>query len=101
MGGIQDEEDLLFCASLVHSFSINCISSRRKKYKSWIHQGRDLWTFINSEEKQITDTGEVFAKPQWSHDGRWLLYQRKAPPQSNEQEQQLEIWAYQILKTRI
>ena len=33
------------------------------------------WTFIDGKETQVTDSGKVFAKPQWSADGDWLIYQ--------------------------
>ncbi|MCT8138409.1 hypothetical protein H1D32_12025 [Anaerobacillus sp. CMMVII] len=56
----------------------------------------DLWIFHNNEEEQITSTGKVFATPNWSKDGKWLLYQTEAPSEFHKNEQQVEVWAYQI-----
>jgi hypothetical protein len=56
----------------------------------------DLWLLINNEEKRVTNTGNVFSKPKWSHDGKWLVYQEEAPAEFENNKQQTEVWAFQI-----
>lgn len=55
----------------------------------------NLWVLINGEKKQITNSGKVYG-PQWSHDGKWLLYQTEAPSDFSNQDTQSEIWAYHL-----
>lgn len=56
----------------------------------------NLWTLINNKEKQITQTGKVFGQPQWSKDGKWLLYQIEATAERPDKEFQHEIWTYHV-----
>lgn len=56
----------------------------------------DLWILIDGQEKKVTDSGKVFAKPQWSKDGNWLVYQVEAPSEFNNGENQSEVWIYNI-----
>ncbi|TLS34958.1 TolB family protein [Pseudalkalibacillus caeni] len=56
----------------------------------------NVWTYINSKEKQITTSGKVIGSPQWSFDGEWFLYQQEAPSIYSPGDTQSEIWAYQI-----
>ncbi|MDP4170900.1 MAG: hypothetical protein Q8906_09860 [Bacillota bacterium] len=62
---------------------------------SFIRDG-DLWIFINNREKQITSTGKVLGKPEWSSDGKWLVYQTTAPSEFENKDEQSEVWAYNI-----
>ena len=54
-------------------------AANEKDVKAAFIRDGNLWTFINSEEKQITQTGKVFGQPKWSKGGQWLLYQNEAP----------------------
>lgn len=56
----------------------------------------DLWILIGDQEKKVTDSGKVFAKPQWSKDGNWLVYQVEAPSEFYNGENQSEVWIYNI-----
>jgi hypothetical protein len=56
----------------------------------------NLWTLVNGEEKQITNTGKVSPTLQWSHDGRWLTYQMENSSEAQDNVQQVEVWAYHI-----
>jgi dipeptidyl aminopeptidase/acylaminoacyl peptidase len=56
----------------------------------------NLWILQNNEEKQITTSGKVFAKPKWSPDGKWLLFQHAAPSQFPDKEEQSEVWIFNI-----
>ena len=56
---------------------------------------RNLWTYINGQEKQITFTGDVNPDLQWSYDGQWLLFQIEAPSENQGGQMQNEIWVYQ------
>jgi Tol biopolymer transport system component len=51
---------------------------------------------MNGQEKQVTNSGKVFAKPQWSKDGKWLAYQIEAPSEFQKGEMQSEVWTYNI-----
>ncbi|MGE8081344.1 TolB family protein [Peribacillus loiseleuriae] len=59
-------------------------------------RGGNLWTLIDGQETQLTDSGKVFAKPQWSTDGNWLVYQVEAPSEFHNGEKQSEVWTYNI-----
>ncbi|OZM57571.1 hypothetical protein CIB95_04155 [Lottiidibacillus patelloidae] len=39
----------------------------------------NLFLLINNEEKQITKGGTVVGSPQWSHDGKWIVYSERVP----------------------
>lgn len=56
----------------------------------------NLWTLIDDQEKQVTDSGKVFAKQQWSKDGEWLVYQVEAPSEVYTGENQSEVWVYNV-----
>ncbi|WP_238389635.1 hypothetical protein [Virgibacillus sp. MSP4-1] len=56
----------------------------------------NLWIYENQEEVQITKEGDVFA-PQWSHDGQWLLYQKNAEAESEDNKKtHTEIWVFHV-----
>jgi len=59
-------------------------------------RGGNLWTLIGDQEKQVTNSGKVFAKPQWSTDGNLLVYQVEAPSEIYKGEAQSELWTYNI-----
>lgn len=59
-------------------------------------RGGNLWTLIGDQEKQVTNSGKVFSKPQWSTDGNLLVYQIEAPSEIYKGETQSELWTYNI-----
>lgn len=59
-------------------------------------RGGNLWTLIGDQEKQVTNSGKVFAKPQWSTDGNLLVYQVEEPSEIYKGEAQSELWTYNI-----
>jgi dipeptidyl aminopeptidase/acylaminoacyl peptidase len=57
-----------------------------------------LWTKINGKEEKVTKEAAKYpTSPQWSHDGKWILYEvepkRKLSPNL---EFQTEIWVYHL-----
>ncbi|MFS0864651.1 TolB family protein [Fredinandcohnia sp. 179-A 10B2 NHS] len=56
----------------------------------------DLWLLQNNKEIQITSTKNVYSKPTWSHDGKWLLYQVMTPSEFEANKQQVELWVYEV-----
>ncbi len=62
---------------------------------AFIREG-NLWTLIDHKEKQITKSGKVYGSPQWSHDGKYLLYQKETSSEFQNSKTQSEIWVYQI-----
>jgi len=62
---------------------------------SFIRDG-DVWLFMNDKEIQITSSKNVYSKPSWSHDGKWILYQLSTPSEFEKDQQQSEIWAYHV-----
>ncbi|MFK2827235.1 hypothetical protein QYG89_16585 [Bacillus sp. B190/17] len=87
---------LIFTLILSILFPFNPLAAEEKHVKAGFIRDRDLWTFINNEEKQITHTGKVFAKPKWSRDGKWILYQNEAPAQYENHGVQTEVWVYNV-----
>jgi hypothetical protein len=57
-----------------------------------------LWTKINGKEEKITkEPAKRMDPPQWSHDGKWILYQFEPKEKiSPNLESQTEIWVYNI-----
>lgn len=53
----------------------------------------NLWILLGNTEKQITHSGHIYG-PQWSHDGKWLLFQKEAPSHFEHNRTQNEIWIY-------
>jgi hypothetical protein len=76
---------LLFPFPLFIHANVNNINDLKAAF---IREG-NLWILRNGEEKQITKSGQVYA-PKWSHDGKWVLYQKQVPSEiSNEHNQNL------------
>ena len=57
-----------------------------------------LWTKINEKEEKLTDQKAIYPyPPEWSHDGKMLLYQKEAPALIGDQKGiQNELWIYNI-----
>ncbi|MEH7387768.1 hypothetical protein V7147_20565 [Bacillus sp. JJ1521] len=62
---------------------------------SFIRDG-DLWLLVGDEETQITTSKNVYTKPSWSSDGKWLLYQLSTPSEFEKDQQQSEVWVYNV-----
>ncbi|MGR3764334.1 TolB family protein [Rossellomorea sp. NS-SX7] len=58
-------------------------------------RGHNLWILVDGKEQQITTSGKVTESPQWSHDGKWILYQEEAPSEF-EHGLQNELWVYNL-----
>jgi Tol biopolymer transport system component len=86
----------MFAIILSILFPLNSLATGEKNVKAGFIRDGNLFTFINNEEKQITNTGKVFAKPKWSRDGKWLLFQNEAPSEYQGNEKQVEVWAYNV-----
>ncbi|CAH0347440.1 TolB domain-containing protein [Bacillus sp. CECT 9360] len=56
---------------------------------AFIREG-NLWTKVLSREQQITTQGKIEYPPQWSHDGKWVLYQNMVSDDHNE------LWVYNM-----
>lgn len=53
-----------------------------------------LWTMMNGRKEKITKKpGHYPYAPQWSHDGKWILYQIEPKDELNS-EKYTEIWVY-------
>lgn len=87
---------ILLAFIFVISAALPSLTSAEPNVKAGFLREGNLWTLINGEEKQITDSGKVFAKPAWSPDGKWLLYQVEAPSEFEENEKQIELWTYHL-----
>ncbi|WP_027409380.1 TolB family protein [Anoxybacteroides tepidamans] len=61
---------------------------------TFIRQG-NLWLVQGGKEQQITRSGRV-SNPQWSHDGKWVLYQKQVPAKIPTEKAQTEIWVYNV-----
>lgn len=66
---------------------------------AFIREG-NLWTYLQEKEKKITTSGNVIGELQWSHDGQYLAYQLTGPPAQNENQQEIEIWIYDVKKDK-
>lgn len=65
-----------------------------KTKAAFIRDG-NLSIILGDKEKQITQLGHVYG-PMWSKDGNWLLFQKEAPSQFEQNEIQNEIWVYNV-----
>lgn len=54
----------------------------------------DLWILLNGKELQITATGKVFGKPEWSRDGMWIAYQQHSRLDASTGQLQTDLWIY-------
>ncbi len=68
------------------------------KVKVAFFRGGFLWTKINGKEEKITKTAaKYYFRPQWSHDGKWILYQvEPTKKQSPNPDFTTEIWVYNV-----
>lgn len=82
---------LLFQFPLLIHANINDINALKAAF---IREG-NLWIIHNGEELKITESGQVY-DPQWSHDGKWVLYQIEVPSELPSQDTQTEIWTYNV-----
>ncbi|WP_010281961.1 TolB family protein [Bacillus timonensis] len=62
---------------------------------SFIRNG-DLWLLDGGTESQITTSKNVLTKPSWSNDGKWVLYQLSTPSEFEKNQQQSEVWVYNV-----
>ncbi|OLS35846.1 TolB domain-containing protein [Bacillus sp. MRMR6] len=55
-----------------------------------------LWTLMNGKEEKITTKAAIYHyDPQWSPDGKWILYQIE-PKENTNVDFQNEIWVYSL-----
>ncbi|MDF1510493.1 PD40 domain-containing protein [Robertmurraya sp. DFI.2.37] len=66
-----------------------------KDMKAAFIRDGNLWILVNQQEKQITHSGKIY-QPQWSHDGKWILYQKEANTENKNEKIHHEIWVYNI-----
>ncbi|RSK53980.1 TolB family protein [Bacillus canaveralius] len=61
-----------------------------------------LWTKINGKEEQVTEEPAQFPyPPQWSHDGKWIMYQKDVIATINDcKKVQSEIWVYSVAEKK-
>lgn len=86
---------LFFIVLILLLLPFNHLTSAAKQENvqaAFIRDG-NLWLLKNNKEQQITQTGHIY-NPQWSHDGKWLLFQKEAPSQFENNKIQNEIWVY-------
>ncbi|MFT4414306.1 TolB family protein [Fredinandcohnia humi] len=72
------------------------IASNHPNIKVSFLRNNDLWIVKDNKELQVTNTKNVYAKPTWSHDGKWIVYQLETPSEFDPKEMQVEVWAYQV-----
>lgn len=80
---------------LVVSFSNGIDVSAKNQTKAAFIRDGNLWLLLNNQETQITKSRNVHGI-QWSHDGKWILYQMQAPSQFEPNKIQNEIWVYHL-----
>jgi dipeptidyl aminopeptidase/acylaminoacyl peptidase len=76
-------------------FNQYAIAAKEENIQAAFIRDGNLWLLKNSKEEQITQTGHIY-NPQWSHDGKWLLFQKEAPSQFEDNKIQNEIWVYNL-----
>lgn len=81
---------------LLFASPVSVLAAAEKDLQAAFIRGGNLWLYSDGKEKAITKDGNVFAAPQWSKDGRLLLYQKEVPSELQKNETQLEIWTYDI-----
>ncbi|WP_241657742.1 TolB family protein [Anaerobacillus alkaliphilus] len=72
------------------------IASAEEAVKAAFIREGNLWTLLDGGETQVTNSGKVFNQPQWSPDGKWVLYQEEASSEFQKGDQQAEVWVYHI-----
>ncbi|WP_017754748.1 TolB family protein [Calidifontibacillus oryziterrae] len=88
---------IMFVIILTMIFPLNILAAGESAdVKASFIRDRNLWVFINGKEQQITNSGNIYNKPKWSHDGMWILYQVEVPSELQKGELQVEIWAYEL-----
>lgn len=91
---------LIIMPGLVHATKSN------KPIKAVFTQDGYLWVKIEELDERITTEQAKYSyPPQWSHDGKMILYQKEVPATMNpNQDVQSEIWVYSLdtkIHTRI
>lgn len=83
---------VIFLAFPPYSFAK---AGNEQEIKAAFIRDGNLWTIINSKETEITQSGHIHG-PSWSYDGKWILYQKQATSQFEEEQSQNEIWVYNL-----
>ncbi|WP_077618002.1 TolB family protein [Bacillus sinesaloumensis] len=71
-------------------------AEKQETVKASFLRAGDLWLLQGDKEIQITNSKNVYEKPLWSHDGKWLVYQLSTPSEFTQNENQSEVWVYHI-----
>ncbi|HEO8419375.1 TPA: hypothetical protein VBX77_001344 [Yersinia enterocolitica] len=66
---------------------------------AFIREG-NIWLYLHEKEKKITTSGKVIGEPQWSYDGQYVAYQTTGPDELTENQQEIEIWIYDVKKDK-
>lgn len=84
----------LFMMVLILICPLPVFAAERTEIKAAFVREGDLWIYTEGKEQQITRNGNVISKPQWSKDGRYILYVTKASL-TEQEKTQTEIWTYE------
>lgn len=86
---------LFILCFILLSLTNHTVTASMKDIKATFIRDGNLWILVNNQETQITHTGKIH-HPQWSDDGKWLLYQKETASALQNNEIQQEIWVYNL-----
>ncbi|WP_201716301.1 TolB-like translocation protein [Rossellomorea arthrocnemi] len=75
--------------------SVSSASVESQVQAAYIRNG-NVWVLQNSQETQITNSGNVHSTPKWSQDGAWLAYQVETASEFDIGQTQSELWTYNL-----
>lgn len=95
-GGLMVSRYFIITLCIFLLCPVSIFAEKQETVKASFIRDGDLWLLLNNKETQVTTSKNVYTKPSWSIDGKWILYQLSTPSEFEKNQQQSEVWAYSV-----
>lgn len=88
----------IFLISSFRESGVNAAKQQQHSVQIAFEKDGFLWVEIDGRQEKITkESGKFPYPPQWSHDGKWVLYQKEIPATMDpSKEIENQLWVYNV-----